>query len=391
MARQTITKRWILNNLCVVLLVLLTVELGFIYAIQNYYYGGAQQYLLSKMNAVSGVLSRYAEDSPASFSAEIRNTLENFSDKDKIELMAIDVRGHVVLTSSGFSPDERVSMPDYDMAMEGDRNAYSYTVGRLRSGEHVMAVTYPIEDLSDEYTAVRMVISLTEIDANILTFSVAMTLLCIGVFLLLALSGMYFIRSIVFPIRQISATAEKFAKGDFSVRIAASSKDEIGDLCTAINHMADELSATETMKNEFISSVSHELRTPLTAIKGWAETLNAGGDMETMHKGIRVITNETERLSRMVEELLDFSRMQSGHFTMQMDKMDVLAVIRARLPFTLQLGGIGFLLTFFLSLGLGVLGARHEDSLLDRALCKIGTVRFFFTRQTFGKSAEQQG
>ena len=325
MARQTITKRWILNNLCVVLLVLLTVELGFIYAIQNYYYGGAQQYLLSKMNAVSGVLSRYAEDSPASFSAEIRNTLENFSDKDKIELMAIDVRGHVVLTSSGFSPDERVSMPDYDMAMEGERNAYSYTVGRLRSGEHVMAVTYPIEDLSDEYTAVRMVISLTEIDANILTFSVAMTLLCIGVFLLLALSGMYFIRSIVFPIRQISATAEKFAKGDFSVRIAASSKDEIGDLCTAINHMADELSATETMKNEFISSVSHELRTPLTAIKGWAETLNAGGDMETMHKGIRVITNETERLSRMVEELLDFSRMQSGHFTMQMDKMDVLA------------------------------------------------------------------
>ena len=144
MARQTITKRWILNNLCVVLLVLLTVELGFIYAIQNYYYGGAQQYLLSKMNAVSGVLSRYAEDSPASFSAEIRNTLENFSDKDKIGLMAIDVRGHVVLTSSGFSPDERVSMPDYDMAMEGDRNAYSYTVGRLRSGEHVMAVTYPI-------------------------------------------------------------------------------------------------------------------------------------------------------------------------------------------------------------------------------------------------------
>ena len=172
MARQTITKRWILNNLCVVLLVLLTVELGFIYAIQKYYYGGAQQYLLSKMNAVAGVLSRYAEDSPASFSAEIRNTLENFSDKDKIELMAIDARGHVVLTSSGFSPDERVSMPDYDMAMEGDRNAYSYTVGRLRSGEHVMAVTYPIEDLSDEYTAVRMVVSLTEVDANILTFSV---------------------------------------------------------------------------------------------------------------------------------------------------------------------------------------------------------------------------
>ena len=67
------------------------------------------------------------------------------------------------------------------------------------------------------------------------------------------------------------------------------------------------------MKNEFISSVSHELRTPLTAIKGWAETINNERDPVITGKGIRVITNETERLSRMVEELLDFSRMQSGH------------------------------------------------------------------------------
>ena len=89
--------------------------------------------------------------------------------------------------------------------------------------------------------------------------------------------------------------------------------------------MADELSSADTMKNEFISSVSHELRTPLTAIKGWAETINNERDPVITGKGIRVITNETERLSRMVEELLDFSRMQSGHFTLQQDTMDILA------------------------------------------------------------------
>ena len=91
--------------------------------------------------------------------------------------------------------------------------------------------------------------------------------------------------------------------------------------------MADELSNAEAMKNEFISSVSHELRTPLTAIKGWAETLmiDGGGSPETMKKGVGVIVNETERLSQMVEELLDFSRMQNGHFTLQMANMDILA------------------------------------------------------------------
>ena len=101
--------------------------------------------------------------------------------------------------------------------------------------------------------------------------------------------------------------------------------DEIGDLCDAINHMAKELSTAEEMKNEFISSVSHELRTPLTAIKGWAETIYTENDPETIHKGMNVIISETERLSQMVEELLDFSRMQSGHFTLQKATMDVLA------------------------------------------------------------------
>ena len=139
--------------------------------------------------------------------------------------------------------------------------------------------------------------------------------------------GLYFAGSIVKPIRQISSIASKFAMGDFSVRIDNNSGDEIGDLCTAINNMADELSATETMKNEFISSVSHELRTPLTAIKGWAETLmiDAQRDPATTQKGVGVILNEAERLSQMVEELLDFSRMQSGHFTLQRENMDVLA------------------------------------------------------------------
>lgn len=251
----------------------------------------------------------------------MRSTIENFSDKDKMELMAINARGRVILTSSGFSQEEDTAMPDYEQAME---NGSGYWVGKV-NGETMMAVSVDISDVSTDYSAIRVVASLEQIQGAVHTYAVAVGAVCCGVLLLLVVTGVYFIRSIIRPIKQISATTKKFAKGDFSVRIDSQSHDEIGDLCASINQMADELSNTENMKNEFISSVSHELRTPLTAIKGWAETMCMDTDPDTIQRGVHVIVNETERLSEMVEELLDFSRMQSGRFSLQCATMDILA------------------------------------------------------------------
>ncbi|MBR5135088.1 MAG: HAMP domain-containing histidine kinase, partial [Clostridia bacterium] len=110
-------------------------------------------------------------------------------------------------------------------------------------------------------------------------------------------------------------------------RIEKKYDDEIGDLADTINYMAGEISRAEKMKNEFISSVSHELRTPLTAITGWSETMreSGGNDPEITQKGLQVISHEATRLSGIVEELLDFSRLQSGQFELKTVQMDVLA------------------------------------------------------------------
>jgi len=324
MAKKSITKRWIINNLGVIILALLVIAMAIIYAIQSYFYSSAKQYLISKINAVTSVLSIHSQDSAANFSAEMRNMLETFNEKDKIELMAINSNGRVVLTSSGFSPDANMLMPDYEEAMISGEGTY---IGKLPGGEKILAVSVPISSINSEYSSVRMVTSLTDIDNTIKNYTIAVAAVILVVIAIVISTGLYFAGSIVKPIRQISGIARKFAMGDFSVRISSNSSDEIGELCTAINHMADELSNAENMKNEFISSVSHELRTPLTAIKGWAETLmlDGGGSPDTMKKGVGVIVNETERLSQMVEELLDFSRMQSGHFTLQNANMDILA------------------------------------------------------------------
>ena len=322
-AKDSIVYRWIFNNLVVLVLVLLVIAIILIYVIQTYYYGATKQYLEGKIGTVTSVLEKYSTDTTKNYSAEVRNMVETFSDKDKIELMAINSKGKVVLTSSGFSPDDSVSMNDYDEAIANGNKGY--WCGRSENNEKIMAVSVQISAKNSDYSAMRMVVSMAEVDNRITTYILVIIGLCLLTILPLVFSGIYFVGSIVRPVQKISAATKKFAMGKFTERIAVETNDELGQLCRSINDMADELSTAEAMKNEFISSVSHELRTPLTAIKGWAETINTEEDEETTRKGIRVILSETERLSQMVEELLDFSRIQNGKFTLQMTKIDILA------------------------------------------------------------------
>ena len=164
-------------------------------------------------------------------------------------------------------------MPDYIKATAESLSYFEWT-GKLSSGENVKAVTRLVKDSEGEIMgAVRCIISLTDIDR---TIGIAIAIFCGVGLLIISLvlsSGIYFIRSIVRPVGELSETAKKIAQGDFNTRIEKVHDDEIGDLCDSINYMATELGASERLKNDFISSVSHELRTPLTAIKGWAETM----------------------------------------------------------------------------------------------------------------------
>ncbi|MBQ1538503.1 MAG: HAMP domain-containing histidine kinase, partial [Ruminococcus sp.] len=233
--------------------------------------------------------------------------------------------GEVEVTSSGFSPSSNDAMADYEEA-KASKQGIATQIYELSTGEKVVAVTAVINARDSQYSALRMLSSMKKIDNQILIISITTLVVSAAIMLLIFFSGMYFIRSIVYPIRSIGDMTKQFAKGDFSERIKKESDDELGELCDSINYMADELSNTEQMKNEFISSVSHELRTPLTAIKGWTETVTSMyEDKETFKKGMRVITSETERLSQMVEELLDFSRIQDNRLTLIMDTIDILA------------------------------------------------------------------
>jgi len=322
--KSTITQRWLINSLGVTFVVLLAVLLAFSIFVNTYYYSTARQYVTTRMNVISSTLQQAYDSNPGTFSSEVCSLVENWSDKDKMELMTLSLNGTVTMTSSGFMPTEDIVTQDFYDAVESGSSGY-YT-GNTASGESIFAVSIVTPDTTGDYSVIRLVSSFEEIDKQIASYIAAMALLFLAMLVLTLSSGLYFVKSIVFPVRQLGATARRYARGDFSLRTNVETDDEIGELCDIVNKMADELSQSEAMRNEFVSGVSHELRTPLTAIRGWAETIaSMPDDKETIVKGMRVISSETDRLSDMVEELLDFSRMQNGKFTLTKGNVDIFA------------------------------------------------------------------
>lgn len=329
MAYRSITKRWAINSLGLITLVLIIVEIGIGFGIKNYYYSSIKNQLMSSDHVNYSKINENANNSKLDFKSFIRDMVENFDSRDEIEMMAIDSKGNVFVSSSGFEYSEKITMKDYQEAIS-QSEPVAYYIGVNDYGEKVMSITRRITPfVTSECVAVRYVVSLEQTDKNIIIYMIVITGIMIFVLLLILLSNSYFIRSIVYPVRELGNVAREFATGNMEIRIIKKSDDEIGELCDIINYMADEIQNTEKMKNEFISSVSHELRTPLTAIRGWGETLASmmPEDDIMMKKGMGVITNETERLSSMVEELLDFSRIQNGKFTLVKTKMDLLAEV----------------------------------------------------------------
>ncbi|MDR3121583.1 MAG: cell wall metabolism sensor histidine kinase WalK [Clostridiales bacterium] len=141
--------------------------------------------------------------------------------------------------------------------------------------------------------------------------------------------GFFFSRRLTRPIRLINEAARVIANGNFSERIRIESKDEIGQLAGTFNHMVGELENLEVTRREFIANVSHELRTPMTSIKGFVEGILDGTiPRENQDRYLRIVKDETERLNRLVNNLLDIARLESGEYRLNMTRFDVVEVTR---------------------------------------------------------------
>lgn len=326
MKLQRVTKRWILKSFVIIVVALIIVEAFAIGVTKSSFESSAKQIVKTRAAVLQTSLDSYSSDPQNDVSLQIRNLVENFSDKNKMELVAIDRNKKPIMSSSGFAPQAFAQIPDLYEALKSDTKTGDSSF-KDQNGDNIYAVTVISPSQSGDVLALRLMASLAPTNRQVINLSTIYILVGLVVLIFVLVYNLVFIHSIMKPVAEVEKTARKIAAGDFDVRIENKYKDEMGDLCDIVNYMADELSQGENMKNEFISSVSHELRTPLTAIKGWSETLydDINADKEMRRKGLNVIIGETERLSSIVEDLLDFSKIQNGHFSIKKEKMDILA------------------------------------------------------------------
>ena len=326
-----IRHRWLVNNVSIMVLFVLVAASAAALAISSFYYNMMRSGLEAKLKTTTDFFENYVASSDEEFYNSIYQFTQDFDEKNALELEFLSGDGEILSSSFGLAAGTRPQTDDVRDALDNlEISVYS---GRdPGTGERIMAVSGPIANSSGQVVGLmRYVTSLRVANQRIILLVGCVALVALAIILLIWITGMYFIHSIVTPVAEITETAKRIAAGGYGVQLQkkfAEGDDEIGELARAINNVSLQISQTEKMQSEFLSSVSHELRTPLTAISGWGETLLTSEAMDPVEtrRGIVTMLKETRRLTSLVEELLEFSRIQDGRFKLNVEIADLRSV-----------------------------------------------------------------
>ena len=317
-------KRWLVSSLSPIFVVALLVAGTFCVVMANYYYNMMLDGLKTRAANASEYFTSNTMTSIGEFYQSANSFAAEFSDRDKMELQFINSSKKIMVSSYGLTAGMSPDTPDIIAAFQS-KQIEPFRGVDPHTGEHIMSVCAPLL-LDDQVVgAMRYVTSMSAVTRELLiTVGVAVGLLIVGIGMVYV-SNMVFINNVVEPVAEVTEAAKRIAGGSYGAQMENHYRDEIGQLIDAINNMSSQISKSEKVKSEFISSVSHELRTPLTAINGWGETLLEDNDPAQLKRGVGIILKESRRLTNMVEELLDFSKMEDGRFTLQIEDVDLQA------------------------------------------------------------------
>lgn len=308
------------SYLMIIILTLVITDIALASVLRTYFNNNVRDTLYNQLSVATDTYARYYADD--TLEENIANDEDAFWRQSNAMVQIISTEGIVLLDSTGNRPQEVIKDDDVRLALEGSIGSIIFT--NPVTDEKLMAVSRPLEANNEIVGVLRLITSLRGVEdsmdiiiMNFVIFGVAVVVISTVFSNIL---GMRFIR----PIEKLTKTAEIMATGNYNVVSVKMHEDEIGKLSDTLNHMASEIKKKEELKNDFISSVSHELRTPLTSIKGWAVTIkDPSTDRELLEQGLDIISNESDRLKSMVDELLDFSKFVSGKISLQKEEFAV--------------------------------------------------------------------
>ena len=317
---KSIKARMVWSFLIVIFIAILAFEIILIYFTRFYFYSSVDNLLTNQIKTSAEFYNRYFSNVP--LEANVADNTDVFWRQTNAQVQIFNNLGTVLMDSSGGSHQKPLSTSDVKQALSGEKGLW---IGKNDgSNEHVLSVSYPLRSNDDVVGGIRYITSLKELDNSLVSLSAVFIAIGVGVLLITSIISIFVANSIINPVKKVTNAALQMSKGNLDITVEKVRNDEVGTLSDTLNHMAREIKKRDDIKNEFISMVSHELRTPLTAIKGWATTMaDDVEDKEVVNDGLSIIIKESERLSRMVEELLDFSRFTSGKVELNMELTDM--------------------------------------------------------------------
>lgn len=323
---QGLRRRWLAGSIGPVAAILLLVGALISVGFASNYYNSARSTLRAKAAAGADYFNTYAMIGYKEYYRSATLYAATFDDRDHIELQFLNSSGRVEVTTRGLTAGTYPSTPEVARAVESG-TVQDYVGRDEATGERIIAASSLLKFNGQVVGVMRYVTAIGNLDRQVFLTVLVVCGVMTAVICLIFLSSSIFINNVVAPVSAVSETAKRISAGSYGIQIPNKYTDEMGVLVDNINDMSLKISQSEKMESEFISSVSHELRTPLTAINGWGETLleDESGDVQQLRRGVKIILKESRRLTNMVEELLDFSKMTDGRFTLQVEDTDIQA------------------------------------------------------------------
>jgi signal transduction histidine kinase len=299
--------------MALVAIVLLLLWLFQIVFLENFYNRMWTSYIKREVITINQLLEKGEKSA-------FESKLEEFAFNNNIYAELADKNGNSIYITGSSSSAGKMPMIDSN-ARNGviqeiltDKEV-DVPVTHPRFGNKFMLIGLPIR-ISGELSQVMLIITPLAPMKDTTEILKGQLVYIIGILLFASLIISFLIsRSFTSPILEIKKVSEKMAAGDFLARIKTKKQDEIGTLAETINNMGEQLSKIEQLRKDLIANVSHELRTPLSLIRGYAETIKdvTGNDPVKREKQLGVIIEETERLSRIVDDIMNLSQLQSGN------------------------------------------------------------------------------
>lgn len=337
--RRSIFRKYLYVILSIILLSVIALGVTMLIFVANYWESEKKDVLTENANHVAEVFDVASEyhdlygipffENPEFFDT----TIYTLSESNDMDIFIVDTKGHILKYCEQENCERTGDIISSDIlgrTIEGDFFEFGTLDGFYEDTHYTAGVPVVMKDHGISRTVAFCYVSTESSFVSALTMSMMkMFLIAALITMLLAILIVSILSySMAKPLRQMSDAAKKFAVGDFSARVKVTSNDEIGELATAFNNMADSLSSSEGMRRSFIANVSHELKTPMTTIAGFIDGMLDGTiTPDKQRHYMNIVSLEVKRLSRLVQSMLSLSRIDNGELKLNREDFELFSVI----------------------------------------------------------------